>query len=216
MQIANLPEDPQLYSYCTSVGILTSYDSVNKTYSVKVKSWNTSSYKIYCLNEPQYIMWFVCHGHIISQVDVYEQAYTLYSKTNEIKYPMYKAFQELSELGLIFIAEDIVEDAAIQEVAIIVQPYVINLKNYNNIKKTMTSFLFVLRKTIMTLFLPTQEKIILKYLSSNPNASLLNYLSSIDLSKGQSLLIGKNINHLLSEGYICAIGWGVASITDIK
>ena len=203
-----------LFRYCTSVGIYQGYDKKEKSHLIAVRMPDVlvkegGRIKYFQLDEYQFMLWYVCHGEIITEDDMYERVSELWQSCDIYpKKPILKSYHELQDMGLLYTEASQSNEIVLYELSTMIQPYVISLFDYSHLQKRVTVFLEVLSKTILSFFLPKDEKKIIKYFRNNTGTTFYDYIEDEKVvQSGEYLTIGRSINNLLKKGYVFPVGW---------
>lgn len=205
------------FYHCTSAGIYQGYDKDTCLHKIALRNpvlelpHGEKRFQMFFLEEFQFMIWYSCHGSIIAEQEMFEKASILWEQNMaEKKKGVLKCYNELKEMGLIYMSQSVTIEEGVYDVFVKVQPYVVNIFDYGRlVKSPKLLFSFsIWRKTILSLFLDPEEKKMIHYLRENPGANFLEYLSnSQKLASGEYARFGCMVNSLMSKGFILPVGW---------
>jgi hypothetical protein len=219
-----LNESLNIYRYCTSVGIYQGYDEEAKKHKIVMRNTNDDInqskpyYESYLLDEFQFMIWYSCHGEIISEEKMFDTAGDFWNNSDsEIKRSLRKCYRELIANKLVYVNESANSDMLMYEVGTRIQPYVVSIFDWQHLQKNWKNLLKALNYTVSSLFLPSEERRIVQYFRKNLGATFLDYINDYDLMRtGKYISLGNNINNLLNGGYIFPVGWSSSFYPDIN
>ena len=200
------------YRYCTSVGVYQGYDSKKHLHMVAIKNGNEllheseKRYSVEYLDEFQFMIWYACHGEIIKESEMYEMASKFWEEAEFPKRPLLKCYNELREKKLVDTVE-MYDAATLCTLIEKIQPFVIDLKSVFCCKKSIGLFIKVCMMAIASVFLPSQEKHILKYFKKNPSSNFVNYMRVNNIISEKYDCFIRDVNSLFYKGYLIPIGW---------
>lgn len=146
------------YRYYTSVGIYQGYNSDSRQHFVLVRSSqenlceNEKRYHIVSLDEFQFMIWYACHGEIISEDDMYEIASKMWEKADGHKKPLLRCIHELEELQLLSMKESATKEECMLNLVQSIQPFQQSLSMCHNFK-SFASYMLKRAKSFSVPFL---------------------------------------------------------------
>lgn len=201
------------YRYYTSVGIYQGYNSDSRQHFVLVRSpkENLSEeerrYHIVSLDEFQFMIWYACHGEIISEDDMYEIASKMWKEADSPKKPLLRCVHELEDLQLISMEESASKEECMLNLIRSIQPFQHSYRACHDFKSLA---LYVFNR--VKFFFGTasgHQRAIIHYFQSHPFATLENYFQEqfiLDSQQSHTEFI-HDVNVLMCKGYIIPIGW---------
>lgn len=213
---------PDMYRYCTSVGIYQGFDKEKNAHVIAVRNPDDlvkegeKRFQYYYLDEYQFMVWYVCHGEIITEDDMYESAGELWQECDILpKKPIIRSYKELREMRLLFMSEADDNVIALYEVSTKIQPYIISLFDCSHLQKKAKVFWGAFKRTLTSFFLSQDERNLIKYFRKNIGTSFIEYVADEDMiQSGKYLTLGETINTLLKKGYIFPVGWSYTTISN--
>lgn len=208
------------YRYYTSVGIYQGYNSDSRQHFVLVRSSqenlceNEKRYHIVSLDEFQFMIWYACHGEIISEDDMYEIASKMWEKADGHKKPLLRCVHELEELQLLSMKESATKEECMLNLVQSIQPFQQSLSMCHNFKSFASYMLKRVKVFLGTVFASEQQRSIMRYLQNHPFATLRNYFLEYFIMRSQQNYTEFlcDVNVLLCKGYIIPIGWSASTL----
>ena len=148
------------------------------------------------------MIWYACHGEIISEDDMYEIASKMWEKADGHKKPLLRCVHELEELQLLSMKESATKEECMLNLVQSIQPFQQSLSMCHNFKSFASYMLKRVKVFLGTVFASEQQRSIMRYLQNHPFATLRNYFLEYFIMRSQ-----QDYTEFLCDGVGSPLGW---------